>query len=482
VLRSVEHFRPYIELRHFKVITDHHSLIWLHNLKDPTGRLSRWALQLQHHDYTIIHRPGKLMVVPDALSRSFNVESEAEQIPETAAINTVDNTNWYGKLVDDVKKNPDKFADYRLENDVLMRHIGNNTDITKTNWRIVVPKSQREKILIDCHDNAAHLGYTKTYARVCDRYWWPKMFQDVKQHVRKCRDCGETKSPNYYMVAPMGKPRIPTVPFEMISMDFKGPFPRSTAGYCYLLVITDQLSKFVVLHRIRKADAKTTVRIVEDHFLLFGVPNTIIHDNGTVFLSKLFVGLLDKYIVKQQKTPLYHPQANPTERVNRVIGTAISAYVKDNHKKWDEKLPEIGYALRTALHESTNFTPYEIVFGMKMRTTGDEHNQNKQQSDEERLSHLKQIRDQVKTNLLKAHEKNKKYYDLRTRARKFKIGDSVYVRNFKLSDAVNQYSAGIARNWRPGIVTKVVNDNSYEITGANNKVIGIFDVKDIKVM
>jgi transposase InsO family protein len=198
----------------------------------------------------------------------------------------------------------------------------------------------------------------------------------------------------------------------MISMDFKGPFPRSTAGFSYLLVITDQLSKFVVLHRVRKADAKTTVRIVEDHFLLFGVPHTVIHDNGTVFVSKLFVNLLSKYIVDQQKTPLYHPQANPTERVNRVIGTAISAYVKDNHKKWDEKLPEIACALRTTIHESTNFTPYEIVFGMKMRTTGNEHEQNRRQQDDERQTHLEQIRKIVRENLAKAHAKNKQYYDL----------------------------------------------------------------------
>ena len=124
-----------------------------------------------------------------------------------------------------------------------------------------------------------HISDIQKPRRVCDRYWWPKMFKDVKDHVKGCNECGETKAPNYYLVAPMGKPRIPTVPFEMISMDFKGPFPRSTAGYSYLLVITVQLSKFVVLHRVRKTDAKTTVRIVEDHFLIFWVPRTLIHDH-----------------------------------------------------------------------------------------------------------------------------------------------------------------------------------------------------------
>lgn len=278
----------------------------------------------------------------------------------------------------------------------------------------------------------------------------------------------------------MGKPRIPTVPFEMISMDVKGPFIRSTSGFVYLLVIVDQLSKFVLIHKLRKADAKSTVKIVEDHFLLFGVPNCIIHDNGTIFVSKLFTELLDKYIVRQMKTPLYHPQANPTERVTRVIGNAISAYVEDNHKKWDENISQIAYALRTSLHESTNFTPYEILFGMKQRIRGDEHNQNLKTSTETRIDHLMQIRDQVRANLQKAHAKSKRYYDTRAKQREFKLNDMVYVRNFKLSNAANQYSAGTAKNWRAGIVTAKLGQNQYEITGMNNKKIGIFDVKDIK--
>jgi hypothetical protein len=149
------------------VITDHHSLIWLSNLKDPTGRLSRWALQLQHHDYTIEHRPGKLMVVPDALSRAFATESESENSPEVAAVQK--SPSWFENLKADVMKNPEKFPDYRIENEALMRHIRQNTDITKTNWRIVVEEAKLKEILKDCLDNAAHLGYTKTYARLCER-------------------------------------------------------------------------------------------------------------------------------------------------------------------------------------------------------------------------------------------------------------------------------------------------------------------------
>lgn len=66
----MEKLRPNLEGYKFTVVTDHHSLIWLHNLKEPTGRLARWALRLQQFDFEIVHRKGKENVVPDLLSRA----------------------------------------------------------------------------------------------------------------------------------------------------------------------------------------------------------------------------------------------------------------------------------------------------------------------------------------------------------------------------------------------------------------------------
>lgn len=69
VITGVDKFRPIIDGVHFTIVTDHASLKWLQNLKDPSGRLVGWALRLQPYNFTLVHRPGKMMVVADALSR-----------------------------------------------------------------------------------------------------------------------------------------------------------------------------------------------------------------------------------------------------------------------------------------------------------------------------------------------------------------------------------------------------------------------------
>ena len=70
VVWAIRKFRPYLEGYTFKVITDHIALKWLHNLKNPTGRLARWALELLEYDYEIIYRKSSINYAPDALSRT----------------------------------------------------------------------------------------------------------------------------------------------------------------------------------------------------------------------------------------------------------------------------------------------------------------------------------------------------------------------------------------------------------------------------
>ena len=69
VVAGIKYFQPYVYGRRFTVHTDHNAVRWLMGIKEPTGRLARWAVLLQQYDFNIVHRSGKSNGNADALSR-----------------------------------------------------------------------------------------------------------------------------------------------------------------------------------------------------------------------------------------------------------------------------------------------------------------------------------------------------------------------------------------------------------------------------
>ena len=65
----INQFRHYLLGRRFKLRTDHSSLRWLKDFKDPQGQLARWLEVLAQYDFEIVHRDGKKHQNADSLSR-----------------------------------------------------------------------------------------------------------------------------------------------------------------------------------------------------------------------------------------------------------------------------------------------------------------------------------------------------------------------------------------------------------------------------
>ena len=64
----IQQFQPYLLGCEFQLRTDHSSLTWLTNFKEPEGQLARWLERLQEFTFQTIHRPGKRHTNADALS------------------------------------------------------------------------------------------------------------------------------------------------------------------------------------------------------------------------------------------------------------------------------------------------------------------------------------------------------------------------------------------------------------------------------
>lgn len=485
VLWAVEKLRPYLEGVPFQVVTDHHSLVWLQNLKDPTGRLARWSLKLSNFDCKIIHRKGKDLVVPDMLSRSVPVIDEI-------IINSEISDKWYKGMCRKVQMKPAKFSNWRLQNGRLFKYVKSpyvSLHDSRELWKEAVPKESRKKIIAKFHEppTSGHMGVTKTYARIAERFFWPKMKYDVAHFIRNCTVCA-THKPDQR--GPLGQmvqqPRV-FRPWEMISTDLMGPLPRSMKGHQYICVITDYFSKYSLLFPLRTSNTETVCRVIEEGvFLVYGVPRIIICDNGPQYRSRQFQSLAERYGSKIRYNSNYHPQANPTERVNRTIKTMLASYVTDKHRMWDVNLAKIGCALRTAKHDSTGETPYFVNFGRRMVLSGTELDGVPEDVVEtgntERQEDLKKLFIDVRKRLDIAARKSEKTYNLRRRPDEFFPRQAVWRRNFVLSDASKYFTKKLAPRYiGPFFVKKKFSPWTYELEDKDGKPAGVWNAKDLKL-
>lgn len=506
VIFSIEKFRPYIEGVKFTVITDHHSLLWLNNLKNPTGKLARWAIRLRQHNFELIHRKGSSHHVPDALSRMYSNDPVSEDTVPTVtdpqiSVLEVDTDRidpWFDDFRSKILASPNDYPQWKVEKDLVFKHLPSSLPFStnSTEWKILVPKPQRRDVMKSCHEPpvCAHMGFYKTFSRIQEKYYWPKMRQDILKYVRSCSVCGSQKSPNTMSMGKMGKEKQAQYPFQFIALDLIGPMVKSKRGYTWLLVVADWFSKFTLLHPLRKATAKNIATYLEDEvFLMFGVPQFVICDNGTNLNNPVLKDLCKQYgVQKIWFNAVYSPQCNFVERNNKTVSTAIRSYIKDDHRDWDLHLPKIRQAINTAKHEVTKFTPVFLNFGRHVPLSGNYYSSgNIENADVEiipgdRNSYAAEVRGltrifaKVRDNLHKGYERNANAYNLRKRQAEFNIGDKVFRKNKVLSDSSKKFMAKLAPKFVAATVRRKLSPLVYNLVDENSKDIGNWHIKDLK--
>ncbi|GFS82909.1 retrovirus-related Pol polyprotein from transposon 17.6, partial [Trichonephila clavipes] len=92
------------------------------------------------------------------------------------------------------------------------------------------------------------------------------------------------------------------------------------------------------------------------------------YDQCTSFTSVLTTEFFERFGILVRHSSMNHPQSNPVERLHRTLKRLLRVLCLDAGSEWDKHLPSILLALRTVSHESTGYTPSELVYGKNLRT------------------------------------------------------------------------------------------------------------------
>ena len=214
---------------------------------------------------------------------------------------------------------------------------------------------------------AGHLGRQKTMDRIRQRFYWPKVYHHVKNHCRTCAQC-QKSSMKGVRKAPLVPLPIMDEPFQRIAMDIVGPLPRSSSGKRYILVICDYATRYPEAVALRTIDANAVAEELLTFFSRVGVPEEILTDQGTNFMSQLLSEAYRLLKIKPIRTTPYHPQTDGlVERFNGTLKAMLKKAASEDGRDWDRLLPYLLFAYREVPQASTGFSPFELLYGHNVR-------------------------------------------------------------------------------------------------------------------
>ncbi|XP_075397464.1 gypsy retrotransposon integrase-like protein 1 isoform X2 [Tenrec ecaudatus] len=233
---------------------------------------------------------------------------------------------------------------------------------SKQNRLVIVSEEEKKKVLRECHENdaGAHHGISRTLTLVESRYYWTSVTSDVRQWVYACQHCQVAK--NAVFIA--SKQLILKVenPWSIVTVDLMGPFHMSNRSHVYAIIMTDLLTKWVVILPLSDVSASEISKAIVNIFLLYGPPQKIIMDQRDEFIHQIngeLYGLLGtKHIVISHASQT----VRPTDSVPSTIKTFLSKHCADHPENWDDHLSAVSFAFNITHLEPAKNTPYFQMF------------------------------------------------------------------------------------------------------------------------
>ena len=237
--------------------------------------------------------------------------------------------------------------------------------------------------------------------------WWPGITKDIERAVRQCSACQlhQSSSP----AAPLHPWSWPTRSWARLHLDYAGPVEGMM-----ILILIDVHSKWIKAICTRNAMSSAVIEELRSLFAQFGLPETLVTDNGTCFVSAEFEAFLADNGIKHLTSAPYHPASNSlAEHTVQIIKKGLRKITQGSMRT---RLAKIPFTNPLTPQSTTGISPSKLLLGCHPRS---------------RLDLLKpNTAERVESN----QQKQKDRHNQRSRERNFAVGDDVFVRNYHQGD------------------------------------------------
>lgn len=236
--------------------------------------------------------------------------------------------------------------------------------------RICLPAARIPDALKTSHDVLGHFGAKKTYERLAETYYRPKLSSIVTTYVRHCPKCAVNKTTRAKLpgsLSPIDVPRdaerIPSA-FEAVNINLIVGLPKSQ-GFDAILVIVNRFTKTgIFTPTTSDFTAESIANVFMEKVVARGfLPSKFITDRDPRLITSFWKTMCRRLNIDHRKTAAWHAQCDgAAERLNQTLEIALRNYVSPRQHDWSKHLFLIELAYNTAKNTTTGFAPYQLLY------------------------------------------------------------------------------------------------------------------------
>ena len=483
---SLQKLHFYLHNAKFTIKTDHQPLKYMFTAEQKNRRVQKWALQINSYRCTIEYLRGDENVTADLLSRSQvndqssdNNTSEDDNLKEVAVLNSnsfnpdeflhvdekddsdlseLDQDDMINSLDINVEQDKDneiveikRKLQIRRNEPTLMRKFMLKDNILyyisqlddEPKLRLFVPKHLRDKIINQYHHENGHMGVTKTFLSIKEKYYWPKLYPELYNAIDSCVTCKQRNL--IQQKAPIQTTHMAPYPMAVLQLDLSGPHPTTLSNSKYICSFVCLYSGWIECFSIPDKSAQSVVEcfieyILPSHSCCLAIQT----DNGSEFNNQIFKDTLNRFNIKYITSSIYSPSSNGmVERSHRCLNDILSKLVRDHVQSWDLYIPAAVFAIRTNVSKTTLMSPFKILYNRdpvlpvdnllrpRERTSSNDYH-------ELAFENVHRIFVRVKKNMKKAKEARNEFANRKRKPINFKVGDPVFLKNFTKSTKLDK--------------------------------------------
>ena len=194
---------------------------------------------------------------------------------------------------------------------------------------LAVPEMCADKIIILYHSSlfAQHQGVIKTHLTISENFFIPNLIHYIRSYINECHICqlaGNEKPPARQLQTRI-KPNC--IPLSRLSMDLK-VMPRSHKGHKFILCIIDEVTKYLIKVPIYQAKSEEIGEaLIENVITKYCIPEYIIMDQDSAFMSSFMTYLLNKFNIKIRIVAPYNHQSLQAKHVIKSLSTILTKHL-----------------------------------------------------------------------------------------------------------------------------------------------------------